>query len=135
MAATSRKLSRGNAMKKNVLVCVTGQLSCERLIVAGAEIARETQGQLNVLHVARIGKNVLGYANEAEALEYLLGVSVKYGADMLVVKSDDVRGTIEKKARELEIGTLVSGRAANYSGHDLLDDLMVRLPEVQFEIR
>ncbi|MGN0801073.1 MAG: universal stress protein UspA [Candidatus Faecivicinus sp.] len=120
--------------EKNVLVCVTGQLSCERLIVAGARIAEHTQGQVYVLHVARTGKNVLGYANEPEALEYLLGVSVKHGADMVVVHSDDVLGTIEAQARERRVGTLVSGRAANYSGWDLLDELKTRIPDVEFEI-
>lgn len=121
--------------KKNVLICVTGQLSCERLIIAGAKIAEKTQGQAYVLHVARTGKGVLGYANEPEALEYLLGVSVKHGADMVVIKSDDVLGTIERQARELNAGTLVSGRAANYAGWDLLDELRQRMPDVSFKIQ
>lgn len=121
--------------KKNVLICVTGQLSCERLIIAGARIAERAQGQAYVLHVACAGKGVLGYANEPEALEYLLGVSVKHGADMVVIKSDDVMGTIERQARELNVGTLVSGRAANYSGWDLLDELRQRMPDVSFEIQ
>ncbi len=120
--------------KRNVLVCVTGQLSCERLIIAGAQIANETKGRVYVLHVARVGKSVLGYANEPEALEYLLGVSVKHGADMVVIKNDDVRGTIVKQARELGVGTLVSGRAVNYNGRDLLDELKEDLPDVQFAI-
>lgn len=121
--------------RKNVLVCVTGQLSCERLIIAGAQIAEATKGQLYVLHVSRMGRSMLGYANEPEALEYLLGVSIRHGADMLVVKSDDVQGTIEEKVRQLNIGTLVSGRAANYSGWDMLDELQTRLPGVEFEIK
>ena len=119
---------------KNVLVCVTGQLSCERLIVAGARFAAASQGKVVVLHVARSGNHVLGYANEAEALEYLFGVSVEHGADMVVVKNDDVQGTIVQKAAELDVGTLVAGRAAGYSGWDMLDELKLRIPEVDFEI-
>lgn len=120
--------------KKNVLVCVTGQFSCERLIVAGAKIAEHTGGLVYVLHVAQPGRGMLGYANVPEALEYLLGVSVKHGADMVVVRSDDVPGAIAAQARERSIGTLVSGRAANYSGWDLLDELKTRIPDVEFEI-
>ena len=119
---------------KNVLVCVTGQVSCERLIVAGAQFAAAGQGRLYVLHVARSGNRVLGYANEAEALEYLFGVSVTHGADMLVVKNDDVQGTIVQKTAELNVGTLVAGRAAGYNGWDMLDELKLRIPEVDFEI-
>lgn len=123
-------------MKKNsVLVCVTGQLSCERLIVAGAKLAEKAQAELYVLHVARKGNKVLGYANEAEALEYLFGVSVSHGADMFVVKNDDVPGTIADKIRELGASTLVAGRAANYSGWDMLDELKTRVPEVNIEIQ
>lgn len=120
--------------KKNVLICVTGQLSCERLIVMGVRIAQESQGQAYVLHVARKGKGVLGYANEPEALEYLFNVSVKHGADMVVIKNDDILGTIEKQARELEVGTIVSGRAANYTGWDMLDDLHTRIPDVNIKV-
>ena len=119
---------------RNVLVCVTGQLSCERLIVAGARFAAASEGTLYVLHVARAGNRVLGYANEAEALEYLLGVSVSHGADMMVIKNDDVIGTIARQAREHGVGVLVAGRAADYKGWDMLDELKLRIPDVEFEI-
>lgn len=121
--------------KKNVLVCVTGQLSCERLIVAGARFARTGGGQLYVLHVARPDGHVLGYTNEAEALEYLFGVSLQHGADMVVIKSSDVVDVLAAQARELGAATLVAGRAANYSGWDMLDELKLRIPEVQIEIQ
>ena len=118
----------------SVLVCVTGQRSCERLIVAGAELAKRENCPLVVMHVARSGSGVLGYRNEPEALEYLLKCSVAHGADMFVKKSDDVVGAIEAEARAREARIVVAGRAANYGGWDLLDELQGRLPGVQFEI-
>lgn len=119
----------------SVLVCVTGQKSCERLIVIGARLAEKEKQPLVVMHVARAGDHVLGYKNEAEALEYLLGISQQYKADMLVKKSDDVVSAIENEARERDARVLVAGRAANYSGWDLLDELRPRLPDVRFEIQ
>ena len=118
----------------SILVCVTGQKSCERLIVTGAELARERREPLVVMHVARTGGGVLGYRNEPEALEYLLGCSVSHGADMFVKKSDDVVGAIEAEVRARKATILVAGRAAGYSGWDLLDELQGRLPGVRFEI-
>ena len=118
----------------SVLVCVTGQKSCERLIVAGAKIAREENVRLNVLHVVRTGGSVLGFVNEPEALEYLLTVSVENGASMYVRRADDVVSAIEYAAKNEGCTTLVAGRAANYSGHDLLDELKLRLPGVRFVI-
>lgn len=119
----------------SVLICVTGQKSCERLIVAGAEIAG-AQGNypLTVLHVARIGGNVMGFVNEPEALEYLLTTSIEHGADMMVRRADDVLNAIEAEVRRLNADVIVAGRAANYAGWDLLDELKQRLPEVRFEI-
>lgn len=118
----------------SVLVCVTGQKSCERLIVAGAEIARAENTPLNVLHVVRTGGSVLGFVNEPEALEYLLKVSVEHGASMYVRRSDDVISSIEYAAKNEQAAVIVAGRAANYKGWDLLDELKLRLPGVRFEI-
>ena len=53
-----------------VLVCVTGQKSCERLIEEGASIAQEHNIELSVVHVAKTGNNFLGSTSgitEAEA--------------------------------------------------------------------
>ena len=119
----------------SVLVCVTGQKSCERLIVAGADIsAAENDTPLTVLHVVRTGGSVLGFVNEPQALEYLLRVSMEHGADMLVRKADDVVNAIEAEAKAHGTTVIVAGRAANYNGWDLLDELKTRLPGVHFEI-
>lgn len=118
----------------SVLVCVTGQRSCERLIVTGASIAAREGQPLSVLHVVRSGGNVLGFVNEPQALEYLLRTSIDHGADMTVRRADDVVNAIEAEARRLDARVIVAGRAANYGGWDLLDELKLRLPEVRFEI-
>ena len=118
----------------SVLVCVTGQKSCERLIVAGAKIARAEGVILNVLHVVRPDGNVLGFVNEPEALEYLLKVSVENGASMYVRRSDDVIGSIEYAARNEAASVIVAGRPPSYGGWDMLDELKLRLPGVRFEI-
>ena len=118
----------------SILVCVTGQKSCERLIRRGAELAREAGVMLNVLHVVRPGGNVLGFVNEPQALEYLLKVSVEHGASMYVRRQDDVVKAILTAARNEEASVIVAGRAANYSGWDLLDEVMRHLPGVRLEI-
>ena len=118
----------------SVLVCVTGQKSCERLIRRGAELAEAAGVMLNVLHVVRPNGSVLGFVNEPEALEYLLRVSVEHGASMYVRRSDDVAAAIEYAAKAEAVTVIVAGRSANYSGRDLLDELARRLPDVRFEI-
>lgn len=118
----------------SILVCVTGQKSCERLIRRGAELAERDGVMLNVLHVVRPSGNVLGFVNEPQALEYLLRVSVEHGASMYVRRSDDVVGSIMTAARNEKVRIIVAGRARNYSGWDILDELKQKLPGVRFEI-
>ena len=118
----------------SILVCVTGQKSCERLIRRGAELAKEAGVILNVLHVVRTDGSVLGFVNEPEALEYLLRVSVENGASMYVRRSDDVASSIEYAARNENASVIVAGRAVNYNGWDLLDEVSRRLPGVRMEI-
>ena len=100
-----------------------------------AELAEEIGARLVVLHVARPGGKMLEYESAPEALEYLLQVSVSHGADMVVIRSDDVVGTLEAQAKEQRARMLVAGRAENYTGHDVLDDLMERLPGIEIRIR
>ena len=51
---------------ETVLVCVTGQRMCERLIQRGAEVAQEHQLPLLVLSVVGNGQNSLGDPAVAE---------------------------------------------------------------------
>ena len=52
-----------------ILVCVTRQVSCERLIRQGAEMAHVAGAALNILHVAPNGTALLGNPSEGEALD------------------------------------------------------------------
>ena len=63
----------------NVLVCVTDQPSCRRLIVAGASIAQRLELPLKVVCVRPEG---LVSPKTAEALQVLYNISGKLGADI-----------------------------------------------------
>lgn len=49
---------RINVVKeKNIMVCVTQQKTCERLIKKGKELKDKIDGELHVVHVAREDEN------------------------------------------------------------------------------
>lgn len=75
----------------NVLVCVTDQPSCRRLIVAGASIAQRLELPLKVVCVRPEG---LVSPKTAEALQVLYNISGKLGADMTVYFNDDPALTV-----------------------------------------
>ena len=94
-----------------VLVCVTTQKSCERLIEAGAKAAAATQANLHVIHVAGSHQRFFNMYNEAEALEFLFGASKKHGAEMTVVRSEDVAQTLVDYVRDNGVHMIIFGQS------------------------
>ena len=116
-----------------VLVCVTGQKMCERLIREGSRLASEQGAVLSVLHVARKGAELLGVHSEAEALEYLFKVSSDYGADMTVIRSDEVVKTITSYVDKNGVTSIILG-APRTGRKDLTLELKRIMPEIDFHI-
>ncbi len=106
-------IERGLAMKKvrNIMVCVTQQKTCERLIKRGAEKRDECSGELFVIHVAKEGWNFLGKPREGDALEYLFEKSKDYGANLTVVRSKDILETIKDLVEKNNIDLLILGQS------------------------
>lgn len=98
-------------LKQNILVCVTQQKTCERLIRKAAELRNEIRGELYVIHVAKNEWNFLDNVREGEALEYLFGISKSVGANLSVLKSDDIVNTIVQFARQNHIHTVIMGES------------------------
>jgi K+-sensing histidine kinase KdpD len=107
---------------KNILVCVTKQKNCERLIKAASEY-RLDQGILHVLHVAKNSWNILDNSRESEALEYLFRISNSYGAEMTVLRNDNISETIAGFALQQEIDLIVLGESSNEHENKYLKQL------------
>lgn len=118
----------------HVLVCVTGQKTCERLIAEGDRLARELGAELSVVHVARQGAGLLGGdVAEAEALEYLFKISSEHGADMAVIRSDDVAPTLVHHARKVDASMMVLG-SPRKAQRDFTRELRTHMPDMEFHI-
>jgi len=98
---------------KKILVCVTQQKTCERLIRKAAELRGESQCELYVIHVAKNNWNFLDNIKEGEALEYLFGISKSVGANLSVLKSDDIVKTILDFVNNNEIDCIIMGESPN----------------------
>lgn len=117
-----------------VLVCVTKQTSCERLIRAGARFVIEQGGTLSVVHVAPKGANFLDSASEGDALDYLYDIAKKHGADMAVLRADDTVRTLVKHARDRRITHIIVGvspAAAEEAGEGVVGELTRQLKQTQ----
>ena len=121
-------------MAGHVLVCVTGQKTCEALIVEGARIAEEKEASLSVLHVVKPGASLLGNAQEGEALEYLFRIASQHDADMSMIRSDDVESTIARQVEKLGADVLVMGRTTGQKEKGVTAKMAVLVPNVTIKM-
>lgn len=117
-----------------IMICVTRQKTCERLIQKGLELISGTGGELYVVHAIKTGENYLGNPNEAEALEYLFRVSKEAGAEMNVLRTKNVLKTLVDFAKEQRITTLILGPTPEGGSNNLLHELQHLLPFVEFVV-
>lgn len=99
------------ASKKRVMVCVTQQKSCERLIKRGADLCTGEHDELHVVHVVKENWKYFGQLKESDALEYLFDISKTYGAFLSVIKADDIIETLSRYMEDHQIDSVIMGQS------------------------
>ncbi len=114
--------------EKNVMVCVTQQKTCERLIRKGAEIRDQKGGRLLVVHVTPTSLQVLGNYSQPEALDYLYEISKTMDAEMTVIRSTETIKTLTDFCREHHVTIVVMGESLRPSKENtIVDELEKRI--------
>jgi len=98
-------------LTRNVMVCVTQQKTCDRLIQYGHELLSEDKGELFIIHVAHYQFKFLGNSKEGEALEYLYEKAMEYGAQLTVVRSNNVQDTLVDLVKKYKITDIILGES------------------------
>ncbi len=119
---------------ETVLVCVTDQMSCGRLIRYGRKRADEIGCQLRVLHVRTREKTMMGNPDITSALNDLYSQAREAEADMEIVSSQDVEGTIAEYARKNHAALVVLGETPRDRYPPMSDRLSPRLPGMPMEV-
>ncbi|SCZ81229.1 universal stress protein [Acidaminobacter hydrogenoformans] len=96
--------------RRKIMVCVTQQKSCERLIKRGAELCK-AQDELLVVHVVKENWRYFGKLKEADALEYLFDISKAYDATLSVIKDMDIESALTKFAYKEQVDIIVMGES------------------------
>lgn len=115
----------------NVLVCVTRQKTCARLIQEGAALAYRHGGTVSVVHVAEKGKDFLGIPQEAEAIEYLYREAKAVNAELTVLRAEHVLDTLIAFVKEQDVQIVLTGVSPTKSGAGFAQTLRMRLPGVE----
>lgn len=108
-----------------VLVLVTDQMSCERLIIAGNRLAKEKNLALEVLNICRAGSEP-----DPFAIEWLYRVSRENGAPMTVTYSEKPERTLIEQLRRKLPQVVVTGLPG--PGSKLLPRLWIRFAQLDF---
>lgn len=113
--------------KAAVLVCVTGQRDCDRLIQVGKEIAGERTLPMQVLCVQSAAS---GYGACGEELEYLRQTARDAKAEMTVIFHDDAALIAAGFIRQIGAVHVVTGMAeAPTNGFiEVLHNLVPKIP-------
>ena len=113
--------------KGAVLVCVTGQRECDRLIKAGKQIAEERSIPVHVLCVQPTSA---GFDADCEELEYLRQTSRDVQAEMSVYFHDDAALLAVGFVKQIGATHIVTGMAeASVNGFvEVLHKLLPRIP-------
>lgn len=120
--------------KGNIMVCVTQQKTCERLINKGAKLKESIGSGLYVIHVVKDEDNFLYNEKEPDALQYLFNVSKEAGAELTVLRSENVVETLKEFAKEKAINHIVLGQAPKGGNTCFIDTLAENLEETKFHI-
>lgn len=119
-------------LPQNILVCVTQQKTCERLIKKASLLKSSPADALFVIHVAKNEWNFLDNAREGEALDYLFGISKSVGANLSVLKSDEIVNSIVDFSKEMKISCIVMGESPNdHKENKFFNELKGQLPHVE----
>ena len=113
--------------KAAILVCVTGQRDCDRLIHAGKKIADDQSVPLQVLCVQPTSA---GFDADCEELEYLRQTAKNANADMSVYFHDDAPLMAVGYAKSIHATHIVTGMAeAPVNGFvEVVHSLLPKIP-------
>lgn len=125
--------------EKGILVCVTQQKTCERLIKEGARLKNPDE-ELYVVNVSQEGWSLLGKkykepGEAAEALEYLFEISKNYGAHMTVLRSNDVVRALVDFLNKKKIPLVILGGSKQEDESSNMAKKIKRKAESDVEIR
>lgn len=101
--------------QKKIMVCVTQQKQCDRLIHRASTLRKNEDDELYVIHVVKENWRYFGKLKEADALEFLFDSAKAYGATLSVFKSQDIETTLANFAEKESVDVIVMGESMEAS--------------------
>ena len=124
-----------------IMVCVTGQRSCERLIMHGVKRSQPDENgvrpPLYIVHSVLNGQKFMNSPDEADAIDYLFTCAQYAGAELTILRTDNVQQSLADFAHEHDVDVVILGAPGEQGEHNgkFARSLQELLPELEFDVR
>jgi K+-sensing histidine kinase KdpD len=116
-----------------LMVCVTGQRSCERLIERAAQIRGKDQ-PFYIVHCVQTGHVFMNFVSDPDAIEFLFTCASLVDAELAILREDDVLDALVGFSQAHNVSTIVLGASPNQDGNSFAARFASRLGNVDFII-
>lgn len=103
-------LSYEPSVKSRIMVCVTPQKSCRRLVERGAERAKETNGEFCVVYVNK-NNDISNDLKQNKVLLELFYLAQKMGGRVSILVGKKISKTLAEFAKENNITEIIVGKS------------------------
>ncbi|MDK2814850.1 MAG: hypothetical protein PWP18_763 [Thermoanaerobacter sp.] len=103
-------LSYKPGAKSRIMVCVTPQKSCRRLVERGAERAKETNGEFCVVYVNK-NNDISNDLKQNKVLLELFDLAQKMGGRVSILVGKKISKTLAEFAKENNITEIIVGKS------------------------
>jgi len=103
-------LSYEPGVKSRIMVCVTPQKSCRRLVERGAERAKETNGEFCVVYVNK-NNDISNDLKQNKVLLELFDLAQKMGGTVSILVGKKISKTLAEFAKENNITEIIVGKS------------------------
>ncbi|MGF7401146.1 universal stress protein [Thermoanaerobacterium thermosaccharolyticum] len=126
-------LSYEPGVKSRIMVCVTPQKSCQRLVERGAERAKETNGEFCVVYVNK-NNDIYKDLKEHKILVELFEMAQKLGGRVSILVGKKISDTLAEFADENDITEIIVGKSLRSAFEvllhgDVINPLIKRVEE------
>ncbi len=119
---------------KNIMVCVTQQKSCDRLIKFGKHMGNDGKSELYIIHVASKKGKFLNGTSDTDALDYLYEKANDAGAHLTVVRATNVLEALLNIVDKNKITHVVMGTSGKVEREEGLIEVFQKKVEGKAEV-
>ena len=119
---------------ENIMVCVTGQMQCKRLLSYALDLQKDKEQEVHLVHVS-VTENK-NFTDSMDALEYLYDQAVKNGASLSVLKpKTTILDTLVDFIKKNHVVSVVMGETREaISENSMIERLKKKAKESDMEI-